>query len=267
MRTTTVPSAEGASSFQVSDEAYDRFMGRYSAPLAVALADAAGIEAEQTALDVGCGPGALTTELVKRLGAGNVSAIDPSEPFVEACRRRNPGVDVRVGRAEELPYEDGSFDAALAELVLHFVTDADAAAREMRRIVHPGGVIAACVWDLGGGMKMLRLFWDVACAHDPSAPDEAEHRRFGRDGEIAELFVRAGLRDVISGALTVEAAYDDFDDFWTAFLSGTGPAGSYCVSLDSEGRTRLRDELRARLGSPDGSFRLPARAWYATGRV
>jgi ubiquinone/menaquinone biosynthesis C-methylase UbiE len=258
---------EGASSFRGSGEAYDRFMGRYSTPLAAAFADAAGIAAGRRALDVGCGPGALTAELVRRLGAENVAAIDPSESFVDACRRRNPGVDVQVARAEDLPHADDLFDAALAQLVLHFVSDPDATAREMHRVVRSGGIVAACVWDFGGGMTMLRLFWDAALALDPSAPDEAETRRFGRVGEIAELFVGAGLRDVTNGALDVEAAYEGFDDFWTPFLTGTGPAGSYCASLDNESRLRLREDLRARLGSPPGPFTLTARAWFATGRT
>ncbi len=253
--------------FQGSGEAYDRFMGRYSTPLAAAFADAAGIAAGQRTLDVGCGPGALTTELVLRLGAENVAAIDPSESFVEACRRRNPGVDARVGRAEELPYANGLFDAALAQLVLHFVTDPDATAREMQRVLRPDGIVAACAWDFDEGMTMLRLFWDAALALDPSAPDEAETRRFGRDGEIAELFVGAGLRDVASGALDVEAGYEDFADFWEPFLTGTGPAGLFCAALDDESRLRLRDDLRARLGSPPGPFTLTARAWFATGRT
>ena len=259
--------AEGASTFRVSDEAYDRFMGRYSRPLAGALADAAGIETGQTALDVGCGPDALTGELVRRLGAGSVWAIDPSEPFVEACARRHPGVDVRLGRAEDLPYPDGRFDAALAELVLHFVSDAPAAAREMRRVVRPGGAVAACVWDFAGGMRMLRLFWDAALSVDPIAPDEATTLRFGRDGEIGELFAEAGLGEIVTGALDVEASYEGFDDFWLPFLTGAGPAGSFCASLDSERQAALREDLRARLGSPEGPFTLPARAWYAVGRA
>jgi len=247
--------AEGASTFRVPSEAYDRFMGRYSEPLAGALADVAGIESGQTALDVGCGPGALTGELVRRLGAGSVWAIDPSEPFVEACARRYPGVDVRLSRAEDLPYPDGRFDAALAELVLHFVSDPPAAAREMRRVVRPGG------------MRMLRLFWDAALSIDPGAPDEATTLRFGRDGEIGELFAEAGLGGIVTGALDVEASYEGFDDFWLPFLAGAGPAGSFCTALDVERQEALREDLRARLGSPEGPFTLPARAWYAVGRA
>ena len=195
---------EGARSFRVAGAAYDRLIGRYSRPLAVALADASGITAGQRVLDVGCGPGALTSELVQRLGADQVSAVDPSAPFVAECRARNPGVDVLEGRAEALPYPDGSFDAALAQLVLHFVTDPEAAASELCRVLRPGGVAAACVWDFGGGMRVLRSFWDAALALDPEAPDEAATKRFGRDGEIADLFREAGLREVTSGALDVE---------------------------------------------------------------
>jgi SAM-dependent methyltransferase len=259
--------AEGAATFLISDEAYDRFMGRYSVPLAAAFADAAGVTAGQRVLDVGCGPGGLTAELAGRLGPDNVFAIDPSEPFVEACRRRNPGVDVRAGRAESLPYADGEFDLALAQLVLHFVTDAGAVAREMGRVVRPGGLVASCVWDFGGGMRMLRLFWDASNAIDPSAPDEARTRPFGKDGDIVALFADAGLRDVTSGSLEVEAGYTDFDDFWNPFLEGAGPAGSYVNGLTDEDRARLRAELHRLVGSPEGAFTLPARAWYATGRV
>ena len=257
----------GARTFTISGDVYDSFMGRYSMRLAVPLADVAGIEPGQDVLDVGSGPGALTAELVRRVGAEHVSAVDPAPQFVDALRERLPGVDAHVGRAEELPFPDARFDAALAQLVLHFVSDADATAREMRRVVRPGGVVGACVWDFTGGMRMLGLFWDAALAHDASAPDHERTRPFGRDGQIAELFERAGLRDVERGSLEVEASYASFDDFWTPFLSTTGPAGQYVDSLDEKQRLRLRDELRARLDSPDGPFRLGASAWYATGRV
>jgi SAM-dependent methyltransferase len=257
----------GARTFQVSGETYDRFMGRYSVPLAVVFADAVGIDTGQDVLDVGCGPGALTAELVRRLGPEHVAAVDPSESFVEACRLRHPGVDVQVGRAEQLPYPDGRFDAALAQLVLHFVSDPEAAAREMIRVLRPAGLVGASVWDLGGGMTMLRTFWQAAKALDPSAPVEAERRRFGREGEIGELFRATGLGDVTEGVLEVEVAYENFDDLWAPFLTATGPAGAYVAELDDERRARLRDEMRERLGSPDGPFSLTARAWYATGRV
>jgi SAM-dependent methyltransferase len=258
--------AEGARTFQVGDAAYDRFMGRYSARLASAFADAAGIDAPQQVVDVGCGPGALTAELVRRLGAESVTAIDPTQPFVEACRRRNPDVDVHLGRAEELPFADDRFDAALAQLVLHFVTDPPEAAREMKRVVRPGGAVAACVWDVDG-MTMLRVFREAVRAIDPEAPPATDPRAFGREGEIAELFRSVGLEDVTNGALDVETTYADFDEFWQPFTLGIGPAGAYVVSLDDDRRTRVRDEMQTRIGNPEDSFTLPARAWFATGRA
>jgi SAM-dependent methyltransferase len=262
-----VSDAHGPGTFQVSGDAYDRFVGRYSTPLAVAFADTASLGSGAEALDIGCGPGALTAELVRRLGPGSVAAIDPSEPFVAECRRRNPGVDVRLGSGEALPFADRSFDAALSQLVLHFVADPAAAAAEMRRVLRPGGITAACVWDFHGGMRLIRHFWDAALTVDPGAPDEAASLHFGRDGEIGELFTAAGFGDVTTGEIVVEATYDDFDDLWAGFTGGPGPAGAFTKSLPGDQQARLCDELRRRLGDPPGSFTLPARAWFATGRA
>jgi len=260
--------AARAATFQASGSAYDLLVGRYSPALAVAMADATGVAAGQRALDVGCGPGALTAELARRLGPDAVAAVDPSAPFLAACRARNPGVDVREGRAESLPFPDASFDAALAQLVLHFVADPDASVHELRRMLRPGGIASASVWDFGGGgMRLLCAFWASALAIDPTAPDEAAVTRFAREGEIAALFEANGLREVAGGALDVEASYSGFADLWRGFLAGAGPAGAYCASLDAERQAALRDDLRARLGAPDGPFVLTARAWYATGRT
>jgi len=259
--------AEGARSFLTSGDAYDAFMGRYSRKLAVLFADAASVLAGQAALDVGCGPGALTGVLVDRLGASAVSAFDPSDPFVAECAARHPGVDVRLGRAEAIPFDDAQFDCALAQLVLHFVTEPERAAGELRRVVRPGGVVAACVWDFAAGMEMLRCFWDAALAVDSGAPDEARTMRFGRAGEIAEMLDGAGFVDVVETTLDVSSTYESFDELWAGFLAGIGPAGSFCVSLGDEQRADLRDELFRRVGSPAGSFSLAARARFARGRV
>ena len=149
-------------SFDVAAEAYDAFMGRYSTLLSAQLADLAGIVDGQRAIDVGCGPGALTAELVGRLGADRVAAVDPSAPFVAAARVRHPGVDVREAAAESLPFPDATFDAALAQLVVHFMADPVAGLREMARVTRQGGVVAACVWDHAGGQGPLGLFWSAA---------------------------------------------------------------------------------------------------------
>ena len=257
----------GARTFQTTGEAYDSFMGRYSRPLAQSFADAAGVEPGMTALDVGCGPGALTGVLVHRLGADSVSAIDPSPPFVADCVRRHPGVDVRDGRAEAIPFGDACVDRALAQLVLHFVSDPAAAAAEMRRVVRSGGLVAACVWDFEVEMEMLRAFWDAALAVDTDAPDEARTLKFGAPGEIAELFGQVGLTDVAESRLAVTSTYADFDELWAGFLAGIGPAGAFCVALDDARRAKLRAEMFERLGAPTGSFTLSATALSATGNV
>jgi SAM-dependent methyltransferase len=250
--------------FEVSGEAYDRFVGRYARKLAPVFADYGGVQAGQSALDVGCGSGLLTEELAGRLGAERVAGIDPS-PLLEACRERVPRADLRSGSAEELPWADDSFHAALAQLVIHFMSDPGAGLREMRRVVRPGGVVSACTWDFGGGMVLLGEFWKAAGALDRDAP--SEERFFGRPEELRELWRSEGLDQVEVEALEVSARYADFDELWETFLLGVGPSGDYAVSLDEERQNALREEYRRRLGEPAGSFTLPARAWAARGRV
>jgi SAM-dependent methyltransferase len=253
--------------FHTSGCAYDSFMGRYSRPLAVLFADSVGIVRGQSALDVGCGPGALTGVLVDRLGAEAVSAFDPSPPFVAECAAAYPSVDVRAGRAEAIPFDDDRFDIALAQLVLHFVSDPTVAGVELRRVVRPGGIVGACVWDFEVGMEMLRLFWDAAVDVDPAAPDEAQTMRFGRDGEIADWLGDVGLDEVAETTLVVTSTYTGFDEVWSGFLAGIGPAGSYCVSLSADQQAAVRQGMFDRLGAPDGALILTATARSAHGHV
>ncbi|MGH3080078.1 MAG: class I SAM-dependent methyltransferase [Gaiellaceae bacterium] len=247
--------------------AYDRFVGRNCPPLAAALCDAAGIEAGQRALDVGCGSGALAGELARRLGAANVTAIDPSEPFVEAARSRVPGARILVGSAEALPCEDDEFDATLSQLVVNFLTDPDRGLHEMVRVTRQGGVVAGCVWDYRSEMTMLRTFWDAATALDSEAADEGASMRFATPEELHELWAGAGLAQVGVAPLVVEASYEDFDDLWQPFTAGVGPAGAYTTSLQPERQAALREELARRLRNPSGRFTLSARAWCAVGAV
>jgi SAM-dependent methyltransferase len=253
-----------------ADSAYDRHVGRYSPELAAALIAVTDIEREQRALDVGCGTGALAQALAERLGAGSVAAVDPSLDSVDTCARRVPGADVRVARAEELPFETGEFDAALAQLVVPWMSDPLRGVAEMRRVVRPGGVVAACTWDFANGMRMLRAFWDAAVAVDRPRAVRAgalDRTRLCQPGELRELWARVGLTGMDAGELVVGADYLDFDDFWWPFTAGVGGSGSYCASLDAAGQEALREELERRLGSPAGPFRLTARAWYVRGRV
>ncbi|MGI8478815.1 MAG: class I SAM-dependent methyltransferase, partial [Gaiellaceae bacterium] len=160
--------------FAAAAEAYDRFMGRYSVQLSPQLSDIAGVTAGQKVLDVGCGPGALTGELVARLGSEAVAAVDPSESFVAAVRERQPGVDARHAAAERLPFGAETFDATLAQLVVHFMSDPAVGLREMARVTRRGGVVAACVWNFGGGQSPVSVFWRAALALDRNAEDESE---------------------------------------------------------------------------------------------
>ncbi|MFT3860148.1 class I SAM-dependent methyltransferase [Micropruina sp.] len=257
----------GAGAFNVAGEAYDNYMGRYSKPLAVEFAAFVGCGAADRVLDVGCGPGALTAELVRRVGAANVMACDPSPRFVADCAQRNVGVDVRAGSAERLPFDDDSVHAALAQLVLHFVGDPSAAAAELARVVRPGGRVAACVWDFDQGMELLRAFWDAALTLDPEAPDEARVLRFGRLGEIAGWLACGGFADIVETTLTVTSTYRDYAELWEGLQHGIGPAGSYLVAQSDELRERLRGALFERLGRPAGAFTLAAVARTAKGRL
>jgi SAM-dependent methyltransferase len=250
--------------FGVTGDSYDRFMGPYSRELAPRLVAFAGLEPGMRALDVGCGSGLLTAALGDCLGATNVAAADPSEPLLATCADRVPGADVRPAPAEALPWPDESFDAVLSQLVLNFVSDADAALAEMCRVVARGGIVASCTWDYAEGMRMLRTFWDAAAELDPRAPDELG-MRYCSEEELAALWQRGGLDDVDTAPLDVHVGYESFDDYWEPFTLGVGPAGTYCASLDPEQREALREGCFRRLGSPAGSFGLTARAFAVRG--
>ena len=249
-------------SFAVPAEAYDRFMGRYSVLLSPQLADLAGVFGGHRVLDVGCGPGALTAELVTRIGPEGVSAVDPSEPFVAAARARNPGVDVRQASAEQLPFPDQAFDATLAQLVVHFMSDPRAGIAEMRRVTRRGGVVAACVWDHAGGQGPLSPLWNAARELDLKVVDESG-RAGSREGQLSELFRSAGLSEIEETALSVTVQHPSFEEWWEPFTLGVGPAGSYVAGLEGERQAQLRELCRAQL--PDAPFVLRARAWTARG--
>lgn len=245
-----------------SADAYDRFMGRYSGPLAAAFVDFAIVAEGQRVLDVGSGPGALTKELTERLAS--VTAVDPSQAFLDTVRARHPQVEIAVASAEDLPYADDSFDAALAQLVVHFMTDPVTGLREMRRVTRPGGVVAACVWDFGGGRSPLSSFWEAVRELDPGVADETE-RPGTRQGHLGELFVEAGFTDVDETALRVELVHPSFEDWWKPFTLGVGPAGSYLSGLDPDRQDELRELCRSR--QSEGALSITSWAWAARGRA
>jgi SAM-dependent methyltransferase len=250
--------------FNVTADAYDRFMGRFSGPLAVEFAKLADLRAGQRVLDVGCGPGALTAQLVDRLGSDAVSAIDPSASFVEAIRARFPDIDARAGSAEELPFSDDGFDATLAQLVVHFMTDPVQGLAEMARVTRPGGLVAACVWDHAGGGGPLSAFWQAVHDIDPGAPGEAELAG-AREGHLAELAQAAGLTHVEPSLLTVNIRFETVADWWEPFTLGVGPAGAYVNGLDDAQREVLRTRCADLL--PPAPFQVDASAWCVRARA
>ena len=254
--------------FATGREAYDAFMGRNADLLAPRLIAFAGVQPGEHVLDVGCGPGSLTEALAELAGPEKVAAVDPSEPFAAATAERVPGADVQAGGAESLPWAADTFDAALAQLVVNFMSDADAGVAEMRRVVRPGGTVAACTWDIAGGMTMLRTFWDAALSLDPETPDEARTMRYNDPDTLRELWLRVGLDAVENDTLVIETSPTG-----TSTITGTrSPAASVRLgptrrrSTPSAAR-RCVEECRRRLGDPDGPFTLSAKAWAVKGRA
>ena len=239
-------------------------MGQYSEPLAAHFADLAGAGRGQRLLDVGCGPGALTAVLVSRAGAGAVSAVEPSASFAAAVRERLPGADVRLAAAEQLPFATGTFDAALAQLVVHFMADPVRGLREMGRVTRPGGVVAACVWDHAGGRGPLAAFWSAVRELDPAAAGESGLAGV-REGDLARLFAQAGLAGIRASRLTVRVWHASFGQWWEPFTLGVGPAGAYVASLSHGRRAALREQCRRLL--PAGPVEISATAWAATSRT
>jgi SAM-dependent methyltransferase len=250
--------------FDVPADAYNRFMGGFSEPLADEFLAYAALDPGSRALDVGCGPGALTERLVARFGVDRVSAVDPSPSFVAAAQERFPGLDVRAATAERLPYDDGSFDAALAQLVVHFMTDPVGGLREMARVARPGGVVAACVWDHSAEGGPLSGYWAAVRELDPTADDEADLAG-AREGDLVRLATEAGLSDVEGGTVAVTRTFATFEEWWEPYTFGIGPAGAYVQGLDDGARQRLKDHCATKF--PTEPFDIRATAWAVRGRA
>jgi SAM-dependent methyltransferase len=250
--------------------AYETYVGRWSRLVAGRFVGHLGVPAGSRWLDVGCGTGALTEEVLRVCSPALVLGLDPSAPFVgRAAHIPDPRAAFCQGSAQALPVRDASVDAVVSGLVLNFVPDPPAALAEMRRITRRGGTVAAYVWDYADGMQPIRYFWDSAVECDPAARPLDEGVRFPgcRPGPLAELFTAADLHDVTVEAVVVPTRFVDFDDYWVPFLGGAGPAPAYVTSLDEDRRSALRRTLRARVPvADDGSVRLRTRAWGVRGR-
>ena len=253
-------------------EAYERFMGRWSRDLAPRLVRFAGVCDGDAILDVGAGTGSLTGALVASTTAGSVVGVDRAVPYIAAAssRYRGPRTRFAVADAQQLPFDRQRFDRTLSLLIFNFIPNPGQAVGEMRRVTRPGGTIAAAVWDYAGGMEMLRVFWDEAVGLDPAAAgrDEGRMPLCGR-GELAALWREHGLQDVTEQSIAIDTPFSSFDDFWTPFLAGQGPAGAYASGLPAADRERLREALRRRLqpNSNADAFVLRARAWAVRGVI
>jgi SAM-dependent methyltransferase len=249
---------------------YERYVGRWSRPVADEFLTWLAVPPEKSWLDVGCGTGALSQKILAGNAPARVVGVDSSEGFVAHARAHvaDARAEFRLGDARALPVEDGDFDATVSGLVLNFVPDQTKAASEMRRATRRGGTVAAYVWDYAGEMQLMRRFWDAAVALNPAAGELDEARRFPicRPEALDALFTSAGLGNVETRAIDVPTVFADFEDCWSPFLGGQGPAPGYCMSLPEPDRLLLRERIRESFPpDDDGRIRLVARAWAAKG--
>ena len=253
-----------------SGQAYERYVGRWSRTVAVEFLRWLAADSGLAWADVGCGTGALSAAILDACEPSAVHGIDASEGFVSRARRaiRDARARFDIGDAVALPWPSDVRDVTVSGLVLNFVGDADAMAREMVRVTRPGGRVAVYVWDYAGGMQMMRHFWDAAIAVSPEDArlDQAERFPLCQPEPLRALFARAGLTRVAVRSIDIATVFPDFDDYWTPFLGRTGAAPTYLAGVGDEVRERIRRELQARLTRPGGgAIELSARAWAIQG--
>ena len=254
----------------LNPEGYEKIMGRFSRRLADAFIGFAGLSPGETILDVGCGTGSMTAALARRGDHAAIVGIDVSEPYVAFARARNtdPRIKFEIADASALPFASGQFDRAVCQLVLQFLPDPSPAVSEMRRVVRPGGTVAACTWDAYGGQPHLRMLWDSASALGLDR-SRTLFRPLSSAGEMGVLWRKIGFVDVVEDTITTRFEFADFDDYWSPFLSGDGPPGQMIMGLDPEQRSSLERQVRHVFlsGRPDGPRSFIGAAWICKGIV
>ena len=255
-------------------DAYERLMGRWSRVLARPFLEFCGVADDETVLDVGCGTGSLTVAIADIANVRAVSGIDLTESYIEFARSRTQDSRIKYETSDAcaLPFADGSFDRTLSLLVLNFIPDAERAAAEMVRVTRSGGVVAATVWDVRGGLQAFRMFWDTACAVDPGAKEARDRycaHPFTRPGKLMSIWRELGLEAIEGAEMTVRFEFERFADYWQPMLGKTGPVGAYLDGIPESLRTQLERCVRAayELGEPDGPRSFTATAWACRGTV
>jgi SAM-dependent methyltransferase len=250
---------------------YDQYVGRWSRLVAVEFVTWLGVAQSASWLDLGCGTGSVSETILAQLEPARVIGIDAAKPYVEEARRRlaDRRVSFMVGDVQRLPARSETFDCVVSGLLLNFVPNLEMALAQMTRVTRPGGVVSAYVWDYAGKMQLMRYFWNEAAVLDHAATDLDEGRRFPicQPQALEAVFRDAGLESVNSSAIDVPTRFRNFDDYWSPFLGGQGPAPGYAMSLDEQHLARLRERVRAALPvNADGSIELVARAWAVRGK-
>lgn len=249
---------------------YEPYVGRWSRLIAKEFLTWLDFPPGRNWLDVGCGTGALTEMILQHAQPNSVHAVDTAADFLEHAKAQiaDPRATFEIADAQSLPVKSARFDAAASGLVLNFVPRPELAVREMARALQGGGVVAVYVWDYAEKMELMRHFWDAAVALNPAALDLDEGRRFPicRPDALLDLFSKCGLDQVEVRPIDIRTNFRDFDDYWSPFLGGQGPAPGYAMSLSEGRRARLREKIRAALPiAADGSIDLIARAWAIQG--
>lgn len=255
----------GSNAYFESSTAYDRFMGRYSKPLAKEFIQSIPLAGSDSVLEIGCGPGALTGELVARLGAESVSVIDPSPPFLTYCSRQYPGITAEVAPAEHIPYGDRAFDAVLSQLVIHFVGDLTQAGREIIRVTKPGGWVAMCTWNVER-MKKINLLPRAAHAAGIDVPP-LPVQEFREENAIARYLESIGLGNVEQSTITVSSTYADFEELWGTYFLTIGPMGPWALARSDDEKAAIKAAMFQILGEPAGELSLSGEARVARGQV
>ena len=253
-----------------SGNLYEGYMGRWSRLVAREFINWLNIPKGGQWLDVGCGTGALSQTVLQHAEPSYIKGIDRSEGFVTFATEhmRDDRAHFEVGDAEALTDNSETFDAVISGLVLNFIHHPERALAGMIRVAKSSGVVAVYVWDYAEGMQFIRHFFDAAVALNANAAEHDEGPRFPicRPEALRQLFESTGLRDVEVRPIEVSTVFRDFDDYWSPFLAGVGPAPAYAMSLSEEHRSALRERIRAGLPTyADGSIPLSARAWAARG--